>query len=136
MVDRFPLLKGRVETEEAMCDCLADCIERKVPPPFFVGELLDKIAAGEIPNVKYVKPTADSNEEQVLVPRRSSEPSHPKIDGVRAAVQFYANHGTLQQVHERSGVSVRALRRFADTGKISYRQRQLLVQAMEREKQQ
>ena len=45
---------GRVETEKAMCACLADCIHREVPPPFFVGELVDKIIAGEIPNIRYI----------------------------------------------------------------------------------
>ena len=70
--------------------------------------------------------------DRVLVPAKSKQPSHPRFDALRVAVQFYRNHGALRQVHDRSGVSIAALERFANTGEISPRQRELLEQAQEK----
>jgi predicted xylose isomerase-like sugar epimerase len=54
------------------------------------------------------------------------------FDGTQLTVQFYANHGSLRQVAEQTGVSINALKRFADTGEISQEQRKKIEDAQKR----
>lgn len=53
----------------------------------------------------------------------------PIFDGVKLIVRFYGNFGQLKKVTESTGVPVKRLKRWLDTGKISPRDYKVLVNA-------
>lgn len=48
-------------------------------------------------------------------------------DGLQLLVRFYDNHGSLNQVAEKSGVPLKALREWLDGGALSDEHRKILT---------